>query len=370
MPFKIVEMHKHFSVLFFVCFGWLFSQEQQSNTFIDVNYLKGSIALHNKDILHLIQGHPEGVIVAYNKKTFGEEAWHERYNYPDYGVSFSYQDLKNKTLGNNYGLYGHFNFYFLKRNLMLRVGQGLSYATNPYDREDNFKNIAFGSRILSSTYLLLNYKKERLFKNIGFQTGFSFMHYSNANVRAPNTSINVLSFNIGLNYNFDSKNSEYIVNDEPKKFSEPLKYNLVFRSGINQSDVVGSDQYAFYILSAYVDKRLTHKSAVQFGTDVFFSNFLKELINYKSIAFPEENVSGDEDYKRVGLFAGHELFINKLSIETQLGYYVYYPFDFEGRTYFRVGLKHYFSDKIFGALTLKSHAAKAEAVELGVGIRL
>ena len=97
---------------------------------------------------------------------------------------------------------------------------------------------------------------------------------------------------------------------------------------------------------------------------------MDELIYYQSIAFPEENVSGDEDYKRVGLFVGHELFINKMSVETQLGYYVYYPFDFEGRTYFRVGLKRYFGEKWFGAITLKSHGAKAEAVEFGVGIRL
>ncbi len=370
MRFKIVEMRKYVSIILICYFGGLFSQEQATNTYFDVSYHKGAIALHNKDILHLIQGHPEAVILAYNKKTFGEKAWHERYNYPDYGVSFAYQDFKNEVLGTNYSLYGHFNFYFLKRHLMLRIGQGLSYATNPYDREDNFKNIAFGSNILSSTYLMLNFKKERLFKNIGLQTGLSFIHYSNANVKAPNTSINTVSFNIGLNYNLDTEDIDYIENDTPKKFSEPIKYNFVFRSGVNQSDVVGSGQYAFYIVSAFADKRLSHKSAVQFGADVFFSNFLKELINFRAIAFPEDGVNGDEDYKRVGLFVGHELFISKLSVVSQLGYYVYYPFDFEGRTYFRIGLKHYFGKKVFGALTLKSHAAKAEAVELGIGIRL
>jgi hypothetical protein len=123
-------------------------------------------------------------------------------------------------------------------------------------------------------------------------------------------------------------------------------------------------------VSAYADKRLNRKSAIQLGTDVFFSNFLKKHIEYKLVAFPEDNVSGDEDYKRVGAFVGHELFISKTSLVTQLGYYVYYPFDFEGRVYSRVGLKRYFGDKIFGALTLKSHGAKAEAVEFGVGIRL
>ena len=97
--------------------------------------------------------------------------------------------------------------------------------------------------------------------------------------------------------------------------------------------------YSFYIFSTYADKRISYKSALQFGVDVFFSNFLKEYIKYNAIAFPGRNEDGKADYKRVGLFVGHELFISKTSIVTQLGYYAYFPYDFEGRTYIRAGLK-------------------------------
>ena len=253
---------------------------------------------------------------------------------------------------------------------MFRIAQGLSYNTNPYNKIENPKNIAFGSKILSSTYIMLNYKKERIFSGFGIQAGISLIHNSNANVKAPNTSINTVALNLGLTYNLEEVDPEFIDNLSEEKFTEPIKYNIAFRSGINQSDVIGSGQFPFYIVSAYADKRLSHKSAIQFGTEVFFSNFLKELIYYQSVSFPEENVSGDEDYKRVGLFVGHELFINKLSVISQLGYYVYYPYNFEGRTYIRIGLKRYFGQKFFGAVTLKSHGAKAEAVEFGIGVRL
>ncbi|WP_034043217.1 acyloxyacyl hydrolase [Wocania ichthyoenteri] len=350
----------------------LFSQEKEHISYVDINYFKGNIALHNNDILHLIKGHPEGYILSWNKKTYGFNDWEQRYNYPDYGISFAYQNLKNDVLGNVSSLYAHYNFYFLKRNIMLRIGQGIAYTENPYHKENNFRNIAFGSKLMSSTYVMINYKKERIIDRFGLQAGFSLIHYSNANVKAPNTSINSLTFNLGVTYSLDDETLEYqnTLDENHEKFTQPIKYNIAFRSGVNQSDVVGSGQFPFYIFSAYADKRIHHKSALQFGTDVFFSNFLKELIYYKSVAFPEENVDGDEDYKRIGVFTGHELFINKTSLITQLGYYVYYPFDFEGRTYFRVGLKRYFNDKWFGALTLKSHGAKAEAVEFGIGIRL
>jgi hypothetical protein len=356
---------------FFQCFLlFAFSQEKQHTSYIDINYFKGNIALHNTDIQHLITGHPEGFVLSWNKQTYGNKEWQQRFNYPDYGVSLSYQNLKNEVLGNNVALYAHYNFYFFKRNLMLRIGQGLAHTSNPYHKEDNFRNIAFGSRVMSSTYAMLQYKKDRLIDRLGIQAGITLIHYSNANVKAPNTSINSITASLGITYQLDDEALVYTAQSLSNKFTEPVKYNLVFRSGINESDVIDSGQLPFYILSAYADKRLNKKSAVQLGAEVFFSNFLKEYIQYKSIAFPEDNISGDEDFKRVGLFAGHELFINKMSLLAQLGYYVYYPVDFEGRTYFRVGLKRYFGNAFFGALTLKSHGAKAEAVEFGIGVRL
>ncbi len=134
------------------------------------------------------------LLLSWNKKTFGENEWEQRYGYPDYGVSFAYQNLKNDVLGNNYSLYAHYNFYFFKRNLMFRIGQGLAFTTNPYDKFKNHKNIAFGSKFMSSTYAMLNYKKERIFDKFGLQAGLSLIHYSNANVKAPNTSINSINY--------------------------------------------------------------------------------------------------------------------------------------------------------------------------------
>ncbi len=350
-----------------------FSQEiaPPSKFTLDATPYYGSILLHNSDISHLINSHPSGFILGLNKKTFGFKDWEHTYNYPDSGVSFIYQDLRNETLGKNYGLYAHYNFYFFKRNVQFRIGQGIAYNTNPYDKNQNFRNNAYGSHLLSSTYLMLNYHKERLFDRLGLKAGISVIHYSNANFKAPNTSTNTLAFNAGLVYDLnDSKDVAYVPRTLQEVSLEPIKYNFAFRTGLNESDEIGSGQFPFYILSAYADKQIGKVSALQIGTDIFFSNFLKELIRFQSISFPELEVSADTDFKRVGLFLGHELFINKMSVITQLGYYVYYPFDFEGRVYNRIGLKRYFGDQWFGAITLKSHGAAAEAVEFGIGVRL
>ncbi|MGB5172889.1 acyloxyacyl hydrolase [Eudoraea sp.] len=360
-------------VVFLLLACYCFSQEKEkSNMYtIDANVYYGSILLHNSDISHLITEHPSGLILGFNKRNYGQKEWHQRYNYPDTGISFVYQDMRNQTLGENYSLYAHYNFYFFKRNMQFRIGQGLAYNTNPYDKYDNFRNNAYGTSIMSSTFLMLNYQKDRLLKGLGIKAGISLIHYSNANVKAPNTSTNTFAFNAGLVYDLNwEEEVNYIYNPDKVKISEPVKFNAVFRAGVNESDVINSGQYAFYILSAYADKRISRKSGLQIGADLFFSNFLKELIRYQSISFPELSVDPNADYKRVGMFAGYELYISKLSIIAQLGYYVYYPFDFEGRVYNRVGFKYYFGKNLHGAITLKSHGAAAEAVEFGIGIRL
>lgn len=357
-------------------FGGLFlislvciAQESSNPRNIEATYFYGSIFEHNKDVAHLITGHPEGVILSYNNLTYGKNAWEQRYNYPDWGYSFIYQDPKNEALGDTYGLYAHYSFYFLNRNLKAKVGQGIAIATNPFDLQSNFKNIAYGSRLLSSTFVQLGYDKKNLFKRWGVHAGISLVHYSNANVKAPNTSTNTIAFYAGISYDLNNNGFPEYIKEQQTPYTEPFRLNAVIRGGINESDYVGLGQQPFVVLSGFVDKRLNHKSTIQAGVDVFFSTFLKKEIEYIAASFPRRNLSADTDYKRVGVFLGHELRFGRIAFVTQFGFYLYYPYDFEGRFYQRIGLKRYFGDRFFGVVTLKSHAAKAEAIEFGFGMR-
>lgn len=329
----------------------------------------GDILLHKSNLLHLKTGYPSGVMISWNKKTFGEKRWHVEYGFPDTGFTLSYQDFKNEHLGKNTTLYGHYNFYFLNRALLFRVGQGVAFASNPYNFENNFKNHAFGSKLLASTLLLLNFKKEAILGALGIQFGASVMHYSNGNTKAPNASVNVFSFNAGLTHTFEKEPPNFAVDYTLTKYTEPIKINIVLRGGINQSDVIRSDQYPFYVISIYGDKRLNYKSSIQFGGEVFLSTYLKEFIKHKAISFPENGINGDEDYKRGSIFFGHELVFGSLRFLTHAGYYVYQPFKTKDKVYLRTGLKRHFGTKWFGVFSVKAHGFSAEAIEFGIGMR-
>ena len=352
-------------LLGFVCFG----QDSKKQSNIEATYFYGSIFEHNKDVAHLITGHPEGVIVSYNNLTYGKNLWERRYNYPDWGYSFIYQDPKNEALGQTFGLYAHYSFYFLNRNLKAKIGQGIAVTTNPFDLQSNFKNIAYGSRLLSSTFVQLGYDKKNLFKRWGIQAGVSFVHYSNANVKSPNTSTNTIGFHLGVNYDLNKNDFPEYILDEKTPYSQPFAYKLVLRGGINESDYVGLGQHPFVVISGFVDKRINRKSTLQAGVDVFFSTFLQKEIDYIAASFPRRGITGEEDYKRIGVFLGHELRFGRIAFVTQMGFYVYYPYDFEGRFYQRIGLKRYFGKRYYAVASLKSHAAKAEAIEVGFGMR-
>lgn len=345
------------------------AQVEERTVTWDVSYLNGPILEHNPDVAQLIQGHTSGLQVKYNRSTFGEKEWQQRYNYPDWGVTFLYQDLNNPVLGDNLAAYGHFNFYFLKRNLSLTVATGIAYNTNPYDAETNFRNLAYGSHLMSTSLVGLMYKKDNVLGNFGFELGVQLTHYSNGRLRTPNTSTNILTAGLGINYN-PSVNQTYLPLDTKRVYSEPVRWNFVFQGGANENNIIGLDRKAFAGLQVFADKRLSYKSSIQFGAELFLSGAMKQYIEYRSIAFPEEGISIGDDAKRLGLFVGYELRISQIAVFAHLGYYVYYPVEFEGRIYDRLGLKRYFGDHFYGLVSVKAHAAKAEALEFGIGYRL
>jgi hypothetical protein len=352
----------------------ILAQEKGNESYFDVQFFRGNVYKHTNDIGHLITGHPDGFMLSYNWKTYGKKEWEQVYNYPDYGVSYHYLDFKNKYLGVNQAIGIHYNFYFFNRNLMFRISQGIGMTSNPYDKETNNKNNAFGTKIMDNNYFLLQYKKENIIDKIGFQAGFMLTHFSNGRFKAPNSGINTIALNLALNYNLDAK-QEFIIDSLPPKqiYKEPIKYNIAFRTGISEGPVPGLGQRQFYHIGLYADKRIGRKSALQLGTDVFFSRYLRDYIAFSSVAFPvghKSYTNSNVDYKRIGLFVGHELFINKLSIEAQVGYYVYKPFNYEIDIYQRLGAKYYLYKNIFTGVGLKTHGGRAEAIEATLGIRL
>ncbi len=371
-------MKKSLFILLSLLTTFSFSQQEKNNHYaFQVEYLYGNVIKHKNSISHLAISHPVGFMLNWNHKTTTKNKKLADYNYPDYGYSFIYHDFKNPILGKAYTLQANYSFYFgnrtKKNQFYLKLGQGITYNTNPFDLETNNKNNVFGSHLLTNTSIGFNYKRKRIFNTFDVNIGILLSHYSNASIKAPNKGLNTLSVNTGVSYNFDEHNPiDYsLVKQDTLNKKEAIKINLQFSGGINSSGNLGSKQFPFYVGTVYADKRISRKSILQFGGEVFFSRFLKELIQYNAVAFPEfPEEDGTADYRRVSLLIGHELDIDNFSIITQFGYYVYYPYKFETRYYERIGVKKYIGRKWFATASIKAHLFIAESIDLGIGVRL
>lgn len=338
---------------------------------VEVSLLRGNILPHTEDMYHLINAHPNGLMVSLLHKTDGSKEWHRAFNYPDFGAYFLYQDFNSTSLGQNYAAGALYNFYFWKRRFQFRLGQGIAMTNNPYDKEDNSKNKSFGTRFMANTNFGLNYVNQNVIKNVGFQAGILFAHYSNGRIKSPNSGINSYLLNFGVNYNIGSEFTRQVDTTlQQESYKEPIRYNFVFRTGVNESPIIRSGQHPFYHIGFYADKRINRKSTLQLGTELFLTKSLKDYINYFAIAYPEKKLDPNTDYKRVGVFVGHELMINKISLEAQLGFYVYQPFKKDIAIYDRIGMKYRLTDKVSAGLSLKTHLFLAEALEVGIGYRI
>ncbi|MEC4049244.1 acyloxyacyl hydrolase [Flavobacterium sp. SUN046] len=345
--------------------------QQNKDTYaFEASLLRGNVLPHTEDLYHL-RGHPEGFMLSFLKQTHGEKEWHSAYNFPDYGVYVAYQNYQNQFLGQIVSAGLQYNFYFLNRNIELKLSQGMAYATTPYDKVTNSKNKAFGSTLMANTNIGLFYKKEHIIDRFGLQAGFLFTHCSNGRTKSPNSGINTFLVNVGVNYDLGEKNNRVLdTADLKKNYAEPIHYTFVVRAGVNESPIIGSGQHPFYHIGAYADKRFNRKSALQLGTELFLTTSFVDFIKYKSNAYPELHLDPNTDYKRIGVFTGYELFVNKISLEAQLGYYVYQPFKNDISIYDRVGFKYYWSKKVFSSFSVKTHLFLAEALEFGIGVRL
>lgn len=343
-----------------------FSQDNQTSLSVDSFY--GFAIEHDTKLAEAIEGNPYGFLISYNfnKKNAN---WKALYNYPEFGITALYENANSKVLGEMYGLLAHYNFYLNNRNnknkLQLSIGFGLAYLTNKYDVINNTKNLALGSNFAATAYSKLNWKREIVKDKLAIQTGIILTHFSNGGVRSPNLGLNTFGINLGLNYKINNI-IDFPKDTKPEKLNTKIGYNVEVKSGIHSSKNLQSKQYLFYTFTFMLDKEINQKSTLLVGTDFFITPFLKEYIDQDN---PIESAKNKHD-KRVGVFVGHELKMNKLIVLTHLGFHVYYPKKYDSRIYERFGFKYKLNKHIFTSLSLKVNLFRAEMTEFGIGYRL
>ena len=337
---------------------------------IGAEYFRGFIVKHHDEMGHLIKGHPEGFRLSFIRKSYGAKNWEQRYRYPEFSATLSYYDLKNdevlgKIVALNTGLGFHLNDITSQRgDFQVYLGFGVGYFTRVYDKVDNNKNNVVSSHLPWNVNLRVSYWYQ-LSRKFSIGSALQLSHFSNASRNVPNFGLNLINLNAGLRYQISSSTPEYLRgNLEPGPFSKKSFVNIDLRAGVSQVEPVGTGPSLYMAMSVFWNKRLSAKSILDAGIEGFMNKAYEKQIQENNLL-----VEGNPDYKAVAVMFGHELLINKLALVTQIGVYVYKPYQPSDWIYSKLGLKYYFNENLFASLTLKSHFAVAEVLEYGIGYR-
>ena len=131
------------TLLYIICSSsQVFSQEG-----IDVSYIRGSVLVHAKKIEPISDPPVNGLSINYTFSNKAGEHWRKFYNYPNYGVNYTFKSFNNPdVVGNSHALTTFLQVSFLKRHNVFDIGfkgaAGLAYLTDAYEEISNPDNQA------------------------------------------------------------------------------------------------------------------------------------------------------------------------------------------------------------------------------------
>lgn len=327
---------------------------------IEVQQRGGFIIAHRDLMNHIPESHTLGGEVSIYYQTNGKSDYHKIYNYPKYGITILGSTLGNqRIIGDLFGAFAFGDFPFFKgekNDLSGNIGIGIGYVSKIYDPVKNPKNVAISTHINALVNFGLKYR--HYFKNdLNIVLGLNATHASNGSSRVPNLGVNLLYAAIGLGYQFKSvelKTKEHII-DLDKKW----KFTALGVFSFKEVYPIGGKLFPIGNLSFVATKRLTNKSGIEIYADGFYKS--STLILTDKVGMTRWNII------QAGVFGGYNLYINKLRVLVGLGVYVYDKYNPNGLFYSRLGFKYQINNHLVVLLGLKSHWAKADYVEYGIG---
>ncbi len=325
------------------------------------------LPLYTSSMNILIQGHVPAFEVDYINKPACTDNWLSAYHCPETGIAFFSAYLNNPAqLGNEYGIYPFINFH-LKRSfhegLYFRIGMGLAYMPVTYTRLDNHKNDVIGSHINAMFNFRLNYHFY-LSDHTRLEAGLGLTHCSNGAFQTPNLGINLVTANTGITYSISSP-EKCMKHDYPDTVkSKKIEHELFLVAGGSEIEPPGGERYPEVTVSYIGFRKLSRKSKLGLGVDVFYNQANIARLKVDSITL-KNNLQDVQ----LGFKAAYEITLGNLSLPLEMGGYAYTKFTGNGSIYNRIGLRYYTHKHIIANVTLLTHFVKADFIEWGVGYK-
>jgi hypothetical protein len=242
--------------------------------------------------------------------------------------------------------------------LNFRFGAGISYIQKPFNRLSNYKNNAIGSHWNSAVNLLLE-SKYKFNNRTHFGVGFAINHFSNGAIKLPNLGINLASVNLSLLYSIGKV--PLISKDSTIKSDKKYEFFFTAASGIKEIAPAGGSKFAIINGSLNVAKVNSNKAKYGLAIDFMHDASIKEQCRR------DQNPCSSAEILQIGSALFYELTMGDVSFPLQIGAYVHSTYPTVAPIYTRFGFRYHFNRNLFSSISLKTHYAKADYFEWGIG---
>ena len=324
----------------------------------------GFIMLHTPKLNYLIREHVQGLEIEWAKRTFGEKQWQQRYNYPTWGVAYSWRSLGNdELLGHGHAIMVNTHFPLCSKEnwqLTFSAGTGPGFITKKFHDHENYKNIAIGSHFnMAIKFEAAAAIKLNESNNIG--AVLAFTHFSNGAYTSPNLGLNIPTLGLTYKYIFGSKKE--VIKDSLPSINRYFEKTILITAGIKEIAPPGGNKFTTLTGSFTLARILNYKSRLGAGLELVHDPSAGERLERDSLNHTTlDNI-------RSGFYLTHEWIISDFSMITQSGIYLYAKKNTEGSLYQRIGFRYSWNEKYFANIALKTHFANADYIEWGLGYR-
>ncbi len=325
-----------------------------------LRYNYGFVMAHREALMPLQEQHLQALEFSVFNTSAGQKAWQRKFLYPETGVLLSWTNTGTAKLGSAIGVIPYVDFPLFKSNdnqSWLRYGMGLGYIQYPFDPTKNQKNAAIGSHWNGAVHLGWSYRKNFSTKTVG-EIGASLTHFSNGSMKMPNLGINLPAVNIGIRHYFGA--TPHLVTTRDSTTRRTGTIHVFGAYGRKEIYPALGPKYTALTLSSTYFFPTVKKSDFGLGGDLFYDNSL--AIKYEQ----ENNDTLRYVNVRPGIHGAYQLRIATIGLLFNLGFYPYTRYKNDGNFYHRIGLRYY-HERFFACVNLKTHYARADFFEWGLG---
>ena len=328
----------------------------------------GRYLIHSPMLAPIIERNALGGEIFLSKQTYGKHHWNSFFNYPEYGISYTYMDIGSLNyLGMAHCLLPYFNFRFFNNrnifNVEFHLGIGGAYVEKVYDAQKNPDNHAVSTHFNGALNGKLNVSL-KISKNWSLFVGTGLLHLSNGAYEKPNKGVNILSFFSGISHSFGRENTFISQSNKINEKNKNWDCSVYLMGGIKEINPIGGSKYLVGDFNLEVTKK--HLQYTRFGLSLDITH---DKSDYDNIIFQSMPAVERIKTTRLGVSGGYEILFGELSLDLFLGTYIYEP-NLHGRIYQRTSLRYPISDRAKVSLSLRNHKGKADFIGLGLGFRL